>query len=432
MYNNKVGISAKRVCRCAVAMVAALVMLCACSTKKNTAGVRFYHATTARFNTFHNGLMAFEQGSEAQYKGHKEDYTQLLPMYVSTEKATQTLGKSNFETAITKCEKAIKVHSIKKRPETKGNKRMTPKEKQYLARKEFNPFLYRAWLLMAESQFRKGDFIECASTCSYIMRLYATQPEVANVARALLARCYVALEWPYDAEDVLSKMSRDSLAVQALREKEQTQAAFLIETRQYKEAIPYLERSIKYAKGKLQRSRLKFLLGQLYYETGDYGMAYKSYGRVIRSNPPYELAFNARIKQTEAVTGDRSRQMIGKLRRMAKSDKNKEYLDQIYYAMGNIYMGAQDTARAIGAYEKGVEESTKNTTAKAVLLLRLSEIYWTRENYIDAARTYMACVAVLDKEHELYDEVKHRSDVLKELAPHLTAIHLQDSLQALV
>lgn len=418
-------------CRCAVAMVAALVLLCACSTKKNTAGVRFYHATTARFNTFHNGLMAFEQGSEAQYKGHKEDYTQLLPMYVSTEKATQTLGKSNFETAITKCEKAIKVHSIKKRPETKGNKRMTPKEKQYLARKEFNPFLYRAWLLMAESQFRKGDFIECASTCSYIMRLYATQPEVANVARALLARCYVALEWPYDAEDVLSKMSRDSLAVQALREKEQTQAAFLIETRQYKEAIPYLERSIKYAKGKLQRSRLKFLLGQLYYETGDYGMAYKSYGRVIRSNPPYELAFNARIKQTEAVTGDRSRQMIGKLRRMAKSDKNKEYLDQIYYAMGNIYMGAQDTARAIGAYEKGVEESTKNTTAKAVLLLRLSEIYWTRENYIDAARTYMACVAVLDKEHELYDEVKHRSDVLKELAPHLTAIHLQDSLQTL-
>ena len=431
MYKNKVGVNAVFASRCAMVLIGVLVLLCGCSTKKNTSGVRFYHATTARFNTFHNGLMAFEQGREAQYKGHKEDYTQLLPMYVSTEKSTQTLGKSSFETAITKCEKAIKVHSIKKRPETKGNKRLTPKEKQYLSRKEFNPFLYRAWLLMAESQFSKGDFVECASTCTYIMRLYAAQPEVADVARALLARCYVAMEWPYDAEDVLSKMSRDSLSVQALREKEQTQAAFLIETGQYKEAIPYLERSIKYAKGKLQRSRLKFLLGQLYYETGDLDMAYKSYGRVIRSNPPYELAFNAQIKQTEAVTGDRSRQMIGKLRRMAKSEKNKDYKDQIYYAMGNIYMGAQDTARAIGAYEKGVEESVKSTTAKAVLLLRLSQIYWERENYIEAARTYMACVSVLNKEHDLYEEVKHRSDVLKELAPHLTAIHLQDSLQAL-
>ncbi|MEE1145141.1 MAG: hypothetical protein UHS32_00010, partial [Bacteroidaceae bacterium] len=91
-------------------LIGVLVLLCGCSTKKNTSGVRFYHATTARFNTFHNGLMAFEQGREAQYKGHKEDYTQLLPMYVSTEKSTQTLGKSSFETAITKCEKAIKVH----------------------------------------------------------------------------------------------------------------------------------------------------------------------------------------------------------------------------------------------------------------------------------------------------------------------------------
>lgn len=417
--------------RYVISVMAALVLLCGCSTKKNTAGVRFYHATTARFNTFYNGQMAFEQGTDAQMKGHKEDYTQLLPMYVSTVKSSQSLGKSNFETAITKCEKAIKVHSIKKRPETKANKRRTPEEKLYLARKEFNPFLYRAWLLMAESQFQKGDFIECASTCSYILRLYHTQPEVSNVARALQARCYVAMEWPYDAEDVLSKMSRDSLTVHALREKEKTQAAFLIETRQYEEAIPYLERSIKHTKGKLQRSRLKFLLGQLYYETGNLAMAYKSYGRVIRSNPPYELAFNARIKQTEAVTGDRSRQMLGKLRRMAKSEKNKDYLDQIYYAMGNIYMGAQDTARAIGAYEKGVEESAGRSTAKAVLLLRLSQIYWGRENYIDAARTYMACVSVLDKEHELYDEVKHRSDVLKELAPHLTAIHLQDSLQAL-
>jgi hypothetical protein len=42
-------------------------------------------------------------------------------MYICTNKATAGIGKSNYETTITKCEKAIKVHSIKKRPILKGN-----------------------------------------------------------------------------------------------------------------------------------------------------------------------------------------------------------------------------------------------------------------------------------------------------------------------
>lgn len=430
LYPKQFHPVATRLCRLMFCMVAA-VWLCGCSTKKNTSGTRFYHATTARFNTLYNGQVAFREGVEAQDKGHKEDYTRLLPMYVSTNKTTQSIGKNSFETAITKCEKAIKVHSIKKKPVAKGDKKRTPQEKLYLARKEFNPYLYRAWLLMAESQFRQGGFIECASTCHYILRLYATQPEVANVARALLARCYVALDWPYDAEDVLQKMGRDSLSTRALREKEQTQAAYLIATGQYAKAVPYLSRSIRHTKGKMARTRLKFLLGQLYQRSGDNVMAYKAFGRVIRSNPPYELAFNARIMQTEVVAQGRSRQMISKLKRMLKDDKNKNYLDRIYYAIGNIYLSQNDTTRCIGAYEKGVEESKSDQIAKAVLLLRLSQIYWEQENYIEAARTYAACATTLDKEHEMYDTVQLRSKVLGELEPHLSAVKLQDSLQAL-
>ena len=56
---------------------------------------------------------------------------------------------------------------------------------------------------------------------------------------------------------------------------------------------------------------------------------------------------------TEVMAKGKAKQMIGKLRRMAASDKNKEYLDQVYYAMGNIYLAQQDTMKAIDAYEKG-------------------------------------------------------------------------------
>jgi len=388
----------------------------------------------SRFNTMYNGELAYIDGQEAQLKGHEDDYTRLLPMYIQMNSKTAGMGKSNYETAILKSEKAIKLHSIKKKPERKGNKSLSPKEKEFRNRKEFNPYLKHAWLMMGKSQFCKGEYIEAASTFNYIMRMYSTQPEVRSVAQAWLARCYVALDWPYDAEDVLNKMRRDSISPEGAREGESSKAAYLIETGQYEDAMPLLRNTIKRTHNKTQKARLNFLAGQIYRELGNDEMAYKHLGKVIKANPPYELAFNARILQSEVVASSstsKAKSMIKKLTRMTKGDKNKDYLDQVYYAIGNIQLGIGDTAKCIGAWEKGAEESTRNGIAKAVLLLHLSQLYWERENYIEAQRTYQQCVAILDKEHEEYEESQRRSKILDELEPHLSAVKLQDSLQAL-
>ena len=414
-----------------MSVIMLVVLLVSCSIKKNTPATRAYHALTAHYNTLYNGQVAFLEGTEAQNKGHKDNFNEILPMYICTNKATAGMGKSNFETAITKCEKAIKVHSIKKRPTTTGNKKRTDKEKEFLARKEFNPYIYHAWLMMADAQFRKGEFFEAASTYNYILRLYSTQPDITSVARARLARCYVALEWPYDAEDLLNKMKRDSITRHGQKDFDNTKAGYYVLTHQYEEAIPHLKNAIKTTRGKLPKARLNFLLAQLYHETGSDTLAYKTLSRVVRANPPYEVAFNARIMQTEVMDKSKFRQMIARLKRMARSDKNKDYLDKVYYAMGNIYLSTGDTTHCIYAWEKGLKESKKTGPDKATLLLHLSQLYWEQENYIEAARTYKLCVSALDKEHQEYKETEHRSKVLTELEPHLSTIKLQDSLQVL-
>ena len=268
----------KRILHIITSGLVLLSVLTACSTKKNTSGTRFYHAMTARFNTYFNGSEAFKEGVLEQQKGHKDNYTTLLPMYAVRNKSTAAMGKSNFETAIEKCEKAIKLHSIKARPKSNVNKRKTAKEKAYMARKEFNPFLRHAWLLMGKAQFQQGNFIEAASTFNYISGLYAGQPEIVSVARAYLARCYVELEWPYDAEDIFHKIQRDSIGSEGKREFNASYADYLIFVKQYKEAIPYLQKAVKKEKSKLQRARLNFLLGQLYHETGNKAEAYKACG----------------------------------------------------------------------------------------------------------------------------------------------------------
>ena len=401
-----------------------------CSTKKNTPMTRFYHSMTAHYNIMYNGEQAFLKGKDAQDDGHRDDYNSLLPMYISTNKSTAGMGKGNYATAIEKCEKAIKLHSIKKKPQVKPGKKRTQETKDYLARKEFNPYLWRAWMMMGVSQFNQGDFIEAASTFNYATRLYATQPEIANLARTWLARCYVALEWPYDAEDVLRRLSKDSLHYKVQKSYDNTRAAWLIQTGQYEEAIPLLRKTIQHQKGSIARARLNYLLGQLCRETGKHDEAYTALRKVLRANPPYEMSLNARVLQSEMASKSQTSKMIRKLRRMAKKSTNKQYSDQIHLAIGNIYMNAGDTLRCIYAWEKGVQES-KGGSAKSSLLLRLANLYWEREEYVDAARCYKECITTLDKEKEEYNQAEQRNQALEGLSEPLSAIELQDSLQAL-
>ena len=56
---------------------------------------RFYHSLTAHYNIMYNGEVAFEKGLDAQTEGHKDDYNNLLPMYISTNKSTAMAAATN-------------------------------------------------------------------------------------------------------------------------------------------------------------------------------------------------------------------------------------------------------------------------------------------------------------------------------------------------
>lgn len=403
----------------------------ACSTKKNTATTRWWKSFNARYNTYYNGNLAFIDGSEEKENGNKDNFTEMIPFYMVGNKSSYDLGKANFDRAIEKSEKAIKLNSIKRRPEWTKNRRKTAKDIEWLSRREYNPFLWKAWLLMGKSQFQKGNFDEAAATFSYMSRLYATQPAINGIARSWLARSYTELDWLYDAEDVITKMRRDTMHYKAVNDWDYALASYYVKSRQYAEAVPYMRKAIKHERRRKQKARLWYLMGQMQTELGNRELAYKAYGKAIRQNPPYELEFNARIAQTEVMAAGRAKQMIRKLRRMAASDNNKDYLDQVYYAIGNIYLAERDTTNAINAYEKGNKESTRGGIEKGVLSLKLGNLYWAKEKYNDARRCYGEAIGLLDKERPDYKELSDRSKVLDELVPYTDAVYLQDSLQVL-
>ena len=116
---------------------------------------------------------------------------------------------------------------------------------------------------------------------------------------------------------------------------------------------------------------------------------------------------------------------------MAKSQKNKDYLDQVYYALGNIYLNREDTLNAIKNYQLGIDKSTQNGMDKAICQIKLGDIYFTQRDYVKAQPCFSGALAGLKKEYKEYARVSKLSAVLDELVVYVEAVQLQDSLQAL-
>lgn len=414
---------------CSIILLVAVIT--GCSTRKNTASTRFYHALTTKYNVYFNGNEAYKEGIKAMQDQNKDNYMDIIPLYPIGNPKTIGAGGTEFERTIEKSQKAIRQHSIKRKPSRKPGRNYTAEYKQWLSRKEFNPYLHNAWMLLGKAQFHKGDFPDAMATFSYIARLYEGQPQITAEANLWLARSYTEMEWYYEAEDLLTKVNNDSLPDQLIPAYRATLANVHLEQKRYKEAIPLLENTVKKEKIKKQRARECYLLGQIYQNLGETSNAYQAYSKVIKQAPPYELELSARIRQTEVMPAGDSKKIISKLRSMARSEKNTDYLDQIYYAIGNTYLAQQDTAKAITEYKLGVEKSTRNRVEKGILQLTLGNIYWQQARYAEAQAAYADAIGLIDKQHPSFAVVNKRSEVLDELVTHSTAIQLQDSLQHL-
>ncbi|MCM1224065.1 MAG: tetratricopeptide repeat protein, partial [Lachnospiraceae bacterium] len=143
---------------------------------------------------------------------------------------------------------------------------------------------------------------------------------------------------------------------------------------------------------------------------------------------PYRTKFNARIKQSEVFEGADISGEVKALRRMAKYDRNKDYLDQIYYAIGNLYLSRGDTASAIENYAQAAAKSTRSGIEKAIAQITLGNLYFDRREYAKAQPCYSEAVPLLPENYPDYKLLKRRSDVLDELAVYSQNVSLQDSL----
>jgi tetratricopeptide (TPR) repeat protein len=411
-------------------IVLLVFIISGCSTKKNTWSTRAFQDISTRYNVYFNGTLSYNEGLKNILKANKEDYSNIIPMYPISHHSNASSATTNMDRTIEKCRKAIKLHSIKIKPEKDYKKWNNPDYKLFYNQEEFNPALKQAWILLGQAEFHKADFLGAVGTFTYIARHYSLDRDIIATCQLWIVRAYGEMGWIYEAEQVLSKIKQDDLKQSNIGLFASVNADLLLKKHIYKEAIPFLQLALSKEKDKDLIQRFSYLLAQLYQKTGDNQEAFSTFTKVIKMNPPFEMDFNARINRAQLTVGN-IESVRKDLRNMLKNSNNKDYIDQIYYALGNTYFQRGDTAKAIENFKLSISKSTRNGLDKGLTLITLGDIYYKKRNYVAAQPCYDEAGKIISNENEDYGRVTRLGETLSELVTQNDVVVLQDSLQRL-
>ena len=196
-------------------------------------------------------------------------------------------------------------------------------------------------------------------------------------------------------------------------------------------AIQPITQAISLSKKKKFRSRYYYVLGQIYETEKQYPASIENYRKVLKNRPKFDMEFNAKLSIARVAGYDRSMssgEITKLLSQLLKDRKNKDFYDQIYYSLAELALSRGSKKEGIDYLKKSVAASTTNTEQKAQSFLRLAELYYDDENYVDAQQYYDSTIVILSTGYPGYDAVQTRSEILKELVEQMQVVEEQDSL----
>lgn len=409
-----------------------LVLLTGCSTTKNTFVSRSYHNITSRYNIFFNGTESFKKGINRAETSENENYSRLLPLFYYSDKSISESVTGDMDKAIKKATKVITLHSITAKPELKKGPQ-SPRQKEFYNKKEFNKWIDDNYLLMGKAYVYQNQFGLAAETFKYIINTFPDEP-VRYAAFIWLARVYNETGEYRESEKILLNLQQDEKLPSKYRVDFLTSFTDLhIKEKNYEKAASMLEKALKLIRKKHYKIRYTYLLAQLWQEAGEFDKAVNTYKKVIRMDPPYEMTFNAKINMAGSFRAgsEGGKEILSLLRKMLKDEKNKDFQDQIYYALANISRKEGKMAEAIEFYKMSVSKSVSNPNQKGLSYLALGDIYYAVPRYTLAQAYYDSTMQNIENTYEDYENLNNKTLSLTHLVENLLIYEFEDSVQVL-
>lgn len=410
-----------------------LFLLTSCSTQKNTVMTRAYHNLTAYYNVYWNGKQAYENGMQRIEDNYRDNYAYVLPVFLYGIEENASLVSSEMQRAMSKATKCIEEHSIKAKPKKLQDKQnLTEEEREFYNQNEYNKWSDDAYLLVAKVHLQNMDYSLAIRTLRFMLNEFSHDEDILYTTYIWLARVLNVTGDFKESRDILEKLaSRKELEEQLNGAYYKTYADFFLRQKEYAQGIPMLEKALDEERNRDKKIRYTYILSQLYQQTGQYTKASDYYRRVIRMNPPYEMSFNARLSRafTHRSGEGNLKEVEQDLLKMLENENNRDFQDQIYYALGQLMYREGDINQAIQYYQLSSSSSVDNDNQKTTSLLAIADIYFDRNDYSIAGVYYDSVAMFMSESYPDYQTISEKTEVFIKLVRSLNTIALEDSLQ---
>ena len=403
------------------------IVLFSCSTKKNTFISRNYHMLTTRYNVYFNGSQSMKAGEKKIIEGYKVDYNSLLPIYICEDEGARSAAFSDMDRAAVKAMKAIKLHSITNKPKRRSNP--SEKYKEFRKKKEFNKIIDDCYLLKGKADYYNKKYQKADKAFKFIIRRFSGE-EIVFDARLWYGRSLIEQKQFAQAKEQLRSLNKKGVPEKYYPEILRLSAYYGLKTNNVDFAVDNLERMVALLKGK-NKARYYYILAQLCLGEGDNLKAMGYFDKVVKMRVSYDMSFNARINRSVAFTGRGESELLRDLNSMLKNKKNKDYRDQIYYALANVYMKKGDFDKSLECYWKSTKVSVGNDAQKSRSFKVLGYYYYDIKDYRKAHLCYDSCFYYNSSDFSESKSLMKRRSSLSGLVEGLDVVFVQDSLRAL-
>lgn len=398
----------------ALGFVLGLLLVSGCNTKKNTLTRRMFHNLTSHYNVYWNGEKALQDGDKQLKTKVKDDYSHVLRVHNYGTKQDGMTMNSTMDRALEKTSICVQKHSMK------------------FGNRERVRWIDDAYLVMGKAHFYKHDYIPAKRTFDFVATEY-NYNDIAYVANLWLIKTYIQTEEYPKAiammEQLQAKIAgQNKLPKELMQDLDFTIADYYIATKDYNNAVKYLKNGIVFNKDRDTRTRAMFVLGQIYMLQDDADRAIAQFKKVIKRNPVYEMAFEARMNMAKMGSADNAKDLYKMLNKMLRDANNEEYCDRIYYAMAELALREGDESKAIDYLRKSVAAYKDNQIQRAQSSLKVASMLFDRNEYELSQAYYDTAVNSMNREFEGYDSILNISQTLNELVMYASIVHDQDSL----
>ena len=377
-------------------IVTAVMLVSSCAPTKNTAMRRFYHNLVSRYNIYYNGREALKQGQLQLNTNHKDDYTEVLElMKYGTE------------------QDADAIIPLMDRASEKGSK-VVLKHSMNFGGVEFNSWVDDSYMMIGKSRFFKRDYLGAIEMFDFVSKRFTNNP-IRYDALLWMAKAYLYSGRLQRCEPVFGmiepNLGNSDISKYVKRNFPLIKAQYLIKTGNLEEAAKYLDKALEENQPRKIKIRTTFVAGQVNQKLGRDQKALEYYQACIKLNPPYEMAFYAKIFSAEcydaaAGGGDN---ILKELHKMLKDAKNKDYFDVIYYALANIELKNNNTPKAIEYLQLSASSSINNDLQKGLSYRKLAEIHFEQKKYKDPIVTEVEHLKNFYEAEEYHQNYLHKN-----------------------